>query len=233
MIKKTASLYYRLTKPGIVYGNALVAVAGFLYASAGSVNWGLGISMLIGLSLIIMSACVLNNYFDRDIDGKMERTRTRALVAGDLLPKHALIFGVVLGLVGTAMLFFFTTVLALEVALVGWIVYVCMYTPLKRISPHALWVGAVAGATPPVVGYVAVTNTLDSTAWWLFLFLFIWQIPHFLAIATYRYEEYANAGVPLFIKKAPSGKAKRWGRIIFYASLVVLLAWCGALMLHR
>jgi len=82
--------YYRLTKPGIIYGNALVAAAGFLYASAGNINWFLFFHTILGLSFIIASACVFNNYFDRDIDKKMERTKTRALAAGDISGSAAL-----------------------------------------------------------------------------------------------------------------------------------------------
>jgi protoheme IX farnesyltransferase len=224
--------YYRLTKPGIVYGNALVAAAGFVYASTGDINWLLFLYTLVGLSLVIASACVFNNYFDRNIDAKMSRTKTRALVAGTISKRSALLFGSIIGLIGILLLYFFTTLPAFAVALVGWVIYVCVYTPLKHVTPQALWVGALAGATPPVVGYTAVTNHLDSTALWLFLFLFVWQVPHFLGIAAYRYDEYAAAGIPLLIGK-PSERGKKTGRIVFYISLVVLLIWCGALMLHK
>ena len=224
--------YYRLSKPGIVYGNALVAAAGFVYAAKGSVDWLLFVCTLAGLSLIIASACVCNNYYDRDIDKKMPRTKHRPLAAGTVSSAAALTFAALIGIAGALLLFFCTTLPAFAVAVLGWVVYVAVYTPLKHVSPHALWVGAVAGATPPVVGYAAVTNTLDLNALWLFLFLFVWQVPHFLGIAAYRYDEYRAAGIPLFIAK-PSERGARIGRIVFYASLAVLLAWCGALMLHR
>lgn len=232
-IKARIKEYYRLAKPGIVYGNALVAAAGFLYVAHTPINWLLFLAMLVGLSLVMASACVCNNYADRDIDAAMVRTRSRPLVAGTIPLRSALIYGASLGIVGGALLFFYTTFLAFAVALVGFVLYVFLYTPLKHVSAHALWVGAVAGATPPVVGYVAITNSLDTTALWFFIFLFIWQVPHFLAIAVYRFEEYHAAGVPLFIKKAPSKGARKAGRLVFYASLVVLLVWCAALMLHR
>lgn len=224
--------YYRLTKPGIVYGNILVAAAGFLYASGDAISWLLLWYTLAGLALIVASACVCNNYYDRDIDKKMARTARRALASGHLQTRPALWFGAVLGVAGALLLFFFTTMPAFLVAAAGWLTYVALYTPLKHLSPHALWVGALAGATPPVVGYAAVANTLDATSLWLFLFLFLWQIPHFLGIAAYRFEEYAAAGIPLLITK-PSAQGKKAGRIVFYASLAVLLAWCAALMLHK
>lgn len=229
----SAGSYYRLVKPGIVYGNALVAAAGFAYASAGHVNWLLFVCTLLGLSMVIASACVFNNYFDRDIDAKMARTTNRPLAAGHISSRPALAFGAFLGLTGAALLFFFTTLPAFAVALFGWLVYVLAYTPLKHVTPQALWVGAIAGATPPVVGYAAVTNSLDLTALWLFLFLCLWQVPHFLGIAAYRFDEYSAAGIPLLIKKRPSERGKAAGRIVFYASLVILLVWCFALMLHR
>jgi protoheme IX farnesyltransferase len=227
--------YYELAKPGIIYGNALTATAGFFLASPESLAEAglLFATMLIGLSLIIASACVFNNYFDRDIDAKMERTKNRALAAGRIPAHRALTFAAILGLLGALVLWLYTTTLALGVALVGFGVYVFLYTPLKHKTPHALWVGAIAGATPPVVGYTAVTATLDWYALALFTFLFLWQIPHFLSIALYRHEEYQAAGIPLFIHKAPTEQTKRRARQVFFLSLVVLLLWCTALILQR
>jgi len=225
--------YYQLTKPGIVYGNALTALAGFFFATGPSIDWEIFSAMLAGLSLVIASACALNNYFDRDIDERMERTKGRGLPSGAIPPENAILFSALLGALGLALLFAFTNLLALLVAALGWIVYILAYTPLKRIHPYALFVGAIAGATPPVVGYAAAAHTLDTTALALFAFLFVWQIPHFIAIAVYRYDEYANAGVPLLIKKPPSKRARGVARSVFYGSLVVLLLWCLALILQR
>src|SRR6185437_15910501 len=100
--------YYRLAKPGIVYGNLLVGIAGFLYAASGHVNWMLFIYAMLGLSLVIASACVFNNYYDRDIDKKMLRTATRALASGDISNKNALWYATILGLIGALLLYFFT-----------------------------------------------------------------------------------------------------------------------------
>jgi len=224
--------YYRLTKPGIVYGNALVAAAGFAYAAAGTFDWLLCAYLLLGLSLVIASACVCNNYYDRDIDKKMPRTANRPIASGHIQRRPALVFAALLGIAGALLLFFLTTLPAFFVALAGWGLYVLAYTPLKHVTPHALWVGALAGATPPVVGYAAVTGALDITALWLFIFLFVWQVPHFLGIAAYRYDEYAAAGVPLLLHK-PTKRGEKIGRLVFYASLAALVLWCAALMLHR
>lgn len=188
--------------------------------------------MMLGLALVIGSACVFNNYYDRDIDKKMLRTSTRGIASGKISGRSALLYAAILGVLGMYILYFYTTEFAYAAALAGFVVYVFAYTPLKHKTPYALFVGAIAGATPPVVGYAAATGTINTAALWLFIFLFLWQLPHFLGIAAYRYEEYAAAGVPLFINK-PTEHGKKIGRVVFYLSLVVLLAWCGVLMLHR
>jgi protoheme IX farnesyltransferase len=223
--------YYELDKPNMVYANLLVAAAGFAYASV-ELNWLLLVVMLIGLGCIIGSACAFNNYFDRHIDAKMERTKHRVLVRGALTPHEAATFASLLLFVGVALLWL-TTAVALATALVGFAVYVGLYTPLKHKTPWALYVGAVAGATPPVVGYAAVHPVLNDAAALLFVFLFVWQVPHFLSIAVYRGDEYAAAKVPLFMRGPYTAKQKRTARAVFYSSLVVLLAWCVILMVHR
>ncbi len=224
-----ARAYYELTKPRMVYANVAVAAAAFIYGSGGAIDWGLAAVALAGLGCVIASGCALNNYYDREMDAKMERTRMRALAAG-LMPKHhALVAGALLLVAGLALLGL-TTPAALAAAVVGWVSYVLLYTPVKHRSPHALFVGAVAGATPPVVGYAAATGTLDTTALALFIFLFVWQLPHFVAISIYRGEEYAVAGVPMFFKGPHSPRQKRAARGVFHGSLIVLLAWCALLV---
>ena len=224
--------YYELVKPGIVYGNALTTVAGFFLALSGPIEWRLLVFVLVGLSFVIASACVFNNYVDREIDAKMTRTSSRALAAGHIPSQNALLFGLALLVLGVVTLHY-TTPLALWVAISGFIVYVFLYTPLKPRSAWALYVGAIAGATPPVVGYTAVTGMFDPYTLALFAALYVWQIPHFLAIAFYRYEEYKAAGIPLFVRESPGDITKRRARVVFYASLVVLLLVCFALILQR
>lgn len=221
--------YYELVKPRMVYANVLVAAAAFVFASHGTADWGLAAVALAGLGCVIASGCAFNNYYDREMDAKMERTRTRALAAGILPAHHALVVGALLFVAG-AMLLALTTPAALGVALVGWVSYVLLYTPLKHRSPSALFVGAVAGATPPVVGYAAVTGSVDATALALFVFLFVWQLPHFVAISIYRGEEYAAASIPMYFKGPHSAKQKKIARKVFLGSLVVLLAWCVLLV---
>ena len=187
--------YYLLTKPGIIFGNIMTTVAGFLLASHGSVDVRLFLMTIVGLSLVIGSACVFNNYVDRDLDQKMERTKGRPLAVGLISLSRALLFGSVLGLLGSAILAVFTNVLTLALALTGFFIYVVLYSFWKRSSTYSTIVGSVSGAIPIVVGYTAVQNSLDLGALILFAILVFWQMPHFFAIAIYRLQDYRAASV--------------------------------------
>lgn len=190
--------YYSLTKPGVLYGNALTAVAGFLLASQGQINIVLFVTLCLGMTLVIASACVLNNYLDQDIDTKMARTKKRALVRGDIKGRNAVIFSIVLGLVGLALLVLFTNMLVVAIAIVGFVDYVVLYGMLsKRLSIHGTLVGSISGAAPILAGYCAVTGVIDAGAVIVFLILFLWQMPEFYSIAIYRRKEYAAAGIPV------------------------------------
>lgn len=195
--------YYQLTKPGIIYGNALTVVAGFMLASRGHVNWLLLFATLAGLSLVVASGCVFNNYIDRDIDGMMERTKNRALAQGRVSPRSALSYASFLGIFGISILDFYTNLLTVVVALGGLFVYVVLYsTWLKRRSVYGTIVGSIAGAVPPVVGYLAVSNSIDLGAVILFFILALWQMPHSFAIAIYRLSDYTKARIPVLpVKK--------------------------------
>lgn len=190
--------YYTLTKPGIIYGNAITALGGFFLASAGDIDFLLLFATIIGLSLVIASSCVLNNYIDRDIDERMERTKGRALVQGTIPLKNAIFFAIGLMMLGVSILYLYAHTLALLVGLIGVFFYVVVYSLwTKRQTVYGTLVGSISGAVPPVVGYVAVTGTLDAGAVILFLIVCLWQMPHFYAITIYRYEDYVAAGVPV------------------------------------
>jgi protoheme IX farnesyltransferase len=189
--------YYRLTKPGIVYGNDLPAIGAFLLASKGHVDFVLFLAMLGGLSLIIASSCVFNNYIDMDVDSKMARTKKRPLVAGTISVRNALIYAVTLGLAGGFILGAFTNMRTLLTAMFGMFAYTVLYSFWKRRSSFGTVVGSVSGAVPPVVGYLAVSDRFDSGAWVLFAILTFWQMPHFYAIAIYRSKDYKAAGIPV------------------------------------
>lgn len=189
--------FYEVTKPGIVYGNALNAATGFFLASQGNIAWAvLGVT-LVGLSLVVACAGVVNNYIDRDIDGLMERTKKRPIPTGQISGRIALLFASVLGVAGAMVLGLYINTLALGVTLAGLLIYLCLYTPLKRHTPFATEAGSLAGAMPPVVGYVAVTGAFDMGAFALFLLFVFWQMPHFFAIAINREDEYASAKIPV------------------------------------
>ncbi|WP_051701860.1 heme o synthase [Mycetocola saprophilus] len=192
------TLYYTLTKPGVLYGNVLTAAAGFLLAARGQVDLWLFAALIIGTTLVIAAACVLNNVLDRDIDTKMERTRKRATVSGGVGVRNAVIFTIVLFVVGNAMLIAWTNWLVVAVGLAGFVVYVVFYGMLsKRLSIHGTLVGSVSGAAPILAGYVGVTGSIDASAILVFAMLFFWQMPEFYSIAVYRRDEYAEAGIPV------------------------------------
>lgn len=184
-----------LTKPGIIRLNAFAAFGGFWVASKWEIDWLLLLYMLIGSSLTMASACVINNYWDRDLDARMERTKNRPLPQGRLSPSVALAFGVALGIAGLAVLFFLVNPLVGWLGVLGWFVYVVIYTFwLKRTSVWNTSVGGISGAMPPVIGYCAVEGQVDAGAWILFALLFLWQPPHFWSLAIRRVEEYRAAG---------------------------------------
>lgn len=189
--------YYLLTKPKIVLGNLVTLAAGFLLASKGTIDFLLFLETLFGLSLIMASACVFNNYIDRQMDKKMERTKNRALVTGLISPRNALLFATLLEILGTATLYFFTNLLTVYVAAFGFFVYVILYSLWKRHTIYGTAIGSVAGAIPPVVGYCAVSNHFDMGATILFTLLVLWQMPHFFAIALYHFDDYSAAGIPV------------------------------------
>ena len=171
------------------------------------------IAVLFGLAFVIGSGCVFNNLIDRKIDKKMERTEKRALVTGEISVKNAVIFAVVLLLLGILLLSY-ANILTVGVAILEHFFYVVIYGIFKRRSVHGTLVGSISGAVPPVIGYVAVTNTLDLAAAILFLILVFWQMPHFYSIAIYRKKDYASAGIPVL--PIVNGITATKKQIVFY-----------------
>lgn len=190
--------YYHLTKPGIIYGNLLTTAAGFFLASNHVINLITFLGVMVGTATVIAAACVCNNYIDREIDAKMDRTRERAFVTGQISVKNGFLFAAVLGFIGIFFLLRYTNFLTLIVGVIGFLDYLLFYGVAKRKSVFGALVGTISGAAPVVAGYTAVTNRFDITAFFLFLILVVWQMPHFYAIAIYRMKEYAAAGIPVF-----------------------------------
>jgi protoheme IX farnesyltransferase len=186
-----------MTKPGIILGNLFTVAAGFLLASKGNVDILLFFATLMGIIFIIASACVFNNYIDRKVDAKMERTKNRPLAAGLISAQNAILFATLLLLIGNWILFAYTNVLTLSIADFGFFVYVVLYSLWKCRTIYGTAIGSIAGAVPPVIGYCAVSNRLDAGALILFAIMVLWQMPHFFSIAIYHFDDYRAAKIPV------------------------------------
>ncbi|MFO0748800.1 MAG: heme o synthase [Myxococcota bacterium] len=191
--------YVALTKPAINRMCLIMAGGGMFLASRTTPGAGLGIGQallaLVGTALAIASANALNMWLERDTDRLMKRTKDRPLASDRISPDGALAFGVVLGVVAVVMLALGTNLATTLVGGLAIVSYVGVYTPMKYKAPLALVVGAIPGAVPPLMGWTAVTGRLDLPALVLFGVLFIWQIPHFIAIAVFRGHDYEAAGI--------------------------------------
>ncbi len=228
--------YYLLTKPGIILGNLITVAAGFLLASKGRIDFGLFLATLIGLALIMASACVFNNYIDREIDEKMERTKNRALVTGLISGYSAILFAIFIGIIGNLILLLYTNLLTLMAADVGFFIYVVLYSLWKCRTIYGTAIGSAAGAIPPVVGYCAVSDHFDVGALILFAMMVLWQMPHFFSIAIWRLNDYAAAKIPVLpINK---GMLRTKIHMVFYilgfilaASMLTLFDYTGYLYL--
>ena len=194
----TIKNYLHLAKPGIVLGNLIPASAGFFLASKGHIRVPLLMATLVGISLVVASACVLNNCIDRNMDRKMVRTRNRVMARGLISLKAAVSYAVLLSTAGIWLLSRATQPLCVAVVLSGFVMYVGVYSLyLKRRSVYATLLGSLAGVAPPLAGYCAVTGCLDMGALFLLLIFSLWQMPHCYAIAIFRRDDYASASVPV------------------------------------
>ena len=193
--------YLLITKPGIIFGNLIAVAGGYFLAAQGQIDLTLLLATVVGLSLVVASGCVMNNCIDRDIDGHMQRTRERVLVTGQISLLAAMTHGLVLGVAGFGLLWWFTTPIATLLAAFGYIIYV-----------------------PPVVGYCAVTGQFDTGAALLLLIFCLWQMPHSYAIAIFRFDDYSAAGIPVLPVKEGIKVAKQ--HIVWY-----IVAFAGAALM--
>ncbi|MCO6508776.1 MAG: heme o synthase [Snodgrassella sp.] len=190
--------YLQVTKPGIIVGNLISVVGGFLLAAKGSINDSLLILTLLGVSLVVASGCAFNNLIDRDIDPKMERTKNRVLVRGLASARVTFVLATILGITGFAVLYFGANPLAMWLSVMGFVVYVGVYSLyMKRHSVYGTLIGSLSGAAPPVIGYCAVSNNFDAGALILLAIFSLWQMPHSYAIAIYRFKDYQAANIPV------------------------------------
>ncbi|WP_333785202.1 heme o synthase [Thermocrinis sp.] len=189
--------YLLLTKPGIVLLVLITTLTGMYIAQRGFPPTNLVFWTLLGTGLASAGSAVLNQYFDRDLDTLMDRTKTRPLPLGSVSPSNAFWFGVILLSLSFLIMFFFTNPIATFFTALASFFYVSVYTlTLKRKSPLATEIGGVSGALPPVIGYTAVTGSLGFEPLVLFLIMFIWQPPHFWVLAIKYAEDYKKAGIP-------------------------------------
>jgi heme o synthase len=218
--RQLAADFVALTKPRVVLMVLVTTLMGYDVALTGPADYLRMIHLLIGSLLAAGGTLALNQYGERDLDARMDRTRARPLPAGRLQPLEAWLFGVALTLVGTAYLAALVNPLVALVTLATTILYLFAYTPLKRRTPLCTLVGAVAGALPPVAGWAAARGDVAPGAWVLFAILFLWQLPHTLAIARLYRDDYARAGVRVLPVVDPDGAST--GRQVVLACVALV-----------
>jgi protoheme IX farnesyltransferase len=199
--------YLALAKPGISVMTVLTTLAGFLLGSRGEVNGGLLIHIGVGIFLVSSGACALNMFLERDVDGRMHRTEERPLPAGRLTPQSALIFGLLLSGIGLAYVGWTLNFWTASLSGLALGIYLSLYTPLKKVSVLSTAVGAVSGALPPAIGWVAATGRWEMGTSIVFGILFFWQFPHFFSLAWLYRDDYARAGFPLLPVVEPDGES--------------------------
>jgi protoheme IX farnesyltransferase len=212
--------FFALTKPRLNFLVILTAMAGY-YLGAGPDNaLATLVHTLVGTSLVAGGSGVFNMVLERRVDGLMKRTRLRPLPDGRLRPRDAVWFGCALSVIGLVELALGANLLAAGVALVTLITYIAWYTPAKQRTSFSTVIGAIPGALPPMIGWAGATGTLTIEAWLLFAIVFLWQMPHFLAIAWLYREDYARAGFPLLPVVEPDGSSTARQATAYAAALL-------------
>jgi protoheme IX farnesyltransferase len=224
-----ANAYVALTKPDVSFLVLMTTAAGFYMGSRGTVEWLHLMQTVFATLLIAAGTATLNHYIERDSDRYMRRTASRPLPSGQLQPREALWFGVILSVAGAADLYFIAGTLASALGILTSLSYLLAYTPLKKRTVWATAVGAFPGAIPPMIGWVAATGTLDRGAWLLFAILFLWQFPHFYAIAWMYREDYARAGI-LMLPVVDREGTRTFRQIILTAVALVGVSLLPAVM---
>lgn len=217
---RAAAAYWALTKPGITRLVVLTAAVGFWLGDPRGPPLR-GLLALLGTALVTAGTNTLNQWWERDADGRMERTRLRPLPSGSLSPRSALVFGVGIAIVGLVWLALFANALTAWLAGASLASYVFLYTPLKRRTPLALFVGAVPGALPILGGWTAATGNVALPALVLFVILFLWQIPHFLALGWLYRDDYRRGGFAMLSRGDPDGRDMARESLVFAAALLV------------
>jgi protoheme IX farnesyltransferase len=217
---RTISDYVALTKPRLNVLVVATSAAGYYLGATGPISPVPFIATVVGTALVAGGAATLNQVYERDTDALMQRTRMRPLPAARVSLSEARVFGGVLSIAGLALLAAFSTWLAAALALATLVTYLCIYTPLKRISPVATVVGAVPGALPPLIGWTASHGSIALGGLSLFLIVFLWQIPHFMAIAWMYRDDYGAAGFPMLAVIDPEGRRAGRQAVAYAAALL-------------
>ena len=222
--------YYKLTKPGIVYGNAMHAIAAALFAVAVThhYDWLRVLWMVVGLSLVVASACVMNCIMDRELDAKMDRTKRRPLPLRHISMRSAATYATVLLIAGAAVLLLGVNLVACVCALIGHITYTAVYGYTKRRSWMGTIIGTIPGAMPVLVGYAAIDAGLSTTAWLLWAVVLLWQLPHFYALALFRKEDYTKSGLPMLSVVKPRRVVVQhigWTSVLYVCTAIALVVY--------
>ena len=226
--------YWTLTKPEINFLIGMATAAAFCVACGEPLArfpWVLLVHTLFGTVLVASGAGTLNQVMERKFDAQMRRTSRRPIAAGRIEPIHALTFGMLLSLVGCTYLALAVRPAASLLAVLTLVCYLFLYTPLKRRTPMCTLIGAFPGAMPVLIGYVAATGKLNSPAWFLYAILFLWQFPHFMAIAWMYREDYARAGYVVLPQGTEKATFMEWQSVL--PSLVLLSVTVAPLVLRH
>lgn len=218
-VRKLAD-YWMLTKPEVNLLVLISTLAGFYLGSAGRLDWPLLAATLVGTFLVASGTATLNEYLERTYDAQMRRTARRPLPAGRLSPREALVFGLAVSGAGTLLLAVAVNELASFLAVLTLLTYLVVYTPLKRKTVLCTLIGAVPGAIPPLIGWAAARGSLSSEAWVLYFMLFLWQFPHFMAIAWMYRRDYARAGYLMLPPGDGEGRMMALQVVVFSVLLI-------------
>jgi protoheme IX farnesyltransferase len=212
--------YIELTKPRITWLILMSAAVGYYFGAHGVWSFWPILHTMLGTALIASGTAALNQWYEREADRKMRRTADRPIPSGRLSAGRALIFGILLSALGFLELGLGVNWLSGLLGLLTLLSYLFLYTPLKQRTPLSTLVGAFPGAMPPIIGYAAASGVLDAQAWTLFAILFLWQFPHFLAIAWMYREDYARAGILMLPVVQPSGEATARQIVLYSLALI-------------
>ena len=219
--RSVPALISDLVKARLTFLVLVTTLVGFCMGlQDGPVDYWLLFNCMFGTALSAAGAAALNQLIERHADAKMERTRTRPLPTGEMSAPAAATIGVVGSLLGVGLLWLKVTPLAAWVSVATIVSYIAFYTPLKKVSSLNTIVGAIPGALPPVIGYAATANRIDLIAWTLFLILFLWQLPHFLAISWLYREDYLRGGFVMISGRDATGKETAWKAIVYTLLLI-------------